>query len=178
MNDSTFEENLRSLRPVVPAPTLEQRIGESLAARSPLAEEVRKHASASGVMRPTTSSGGLARWWRDLGWALAGATAALLAFAWFSRETPTSLPVQETAAGAMELAQASGAPDTFEHSAASEELVATEDATEIVETDDGLARPVRYTYLERHTWANARTGARMEIEVPREDVYLRPVSLQ
>lgn len=78
----------------------------------------------------------------------------------------------------MELAQASVAPDTFEHSAASEELIATEDATEIVETDDGLARPVRYTYLERHTWANVRTGARMEIEVPREDVYLRPVSLQ
>lgn len=178
MNDSTFEETLRSLRPVAPAPTLEQRIGESLAASSTLAADARKNAPASGVMRPAINSGGLARWWRDLGWALAGATAAILTFAWFSRETSTTLPAPEAVAGAMELAQASGAPDTFEHSAASEELVATEDATEIVETDDGLVRPVRYTYLERHTWANARTGARMEIEVPREDVYLRPVFLQ
>jgi len=178
MNDSTFEENLRSLRPSAPCPSLEQRIGESLATNSLLADEMRKHVPVSGMVRPAASSGGLARWWRDLGWALAGATAALLAFAWFSRETPASRPAPETAADVMELAQATVVPDTFEHSAASEELVATEDATEIVETDDGLARPVRYTYLERHTWANARTGARMEIEVPREEVYLRPVSLQ
>lgn len=79
----------------------------------------------------------------------------------------------------MQLAQATPtSADAFEHSAASEELVATEDATEIVETNDGLVRPVRYTYLERHIWANAQTGARMEIEVPREDYYLRPVSIQ
>jgi len=178
MNDSTFEESLRSLRPTAPSPTLEQHIGESLAGSTARAAEAPQGLPASGVVRSATGAGGLVRWWRDLGWAIAGATAALLALTWFSRETPTVNARPETAHGTLEMAQAASAPDTFEHSAASEELVATEDATEIVETDDGLVRPVRYTYLERHTWANARTGARMEIEVPREDVYLRPVSLQ
>ncbi|MEI9894844.1 MAG: hypothetical protein WDN28_13410 [Chthoniobacter sp.] len=47
-----------------------------------------------------------------------------------------------------------------------------------METDDGPAREVRYTYLERHAWSNPHTGARVYLEVPREDVYLLPVSLQ
>ena len=68
--------------------------------------------------------------------------------------------------------------NTFEHDETTNELVATQDSEQVVETDDGPAREVRYTYLERHAWSNPSTGARVYLEVPREDVYLIPVSLQ
>ena len=69
-------------------------------------------------------------------------------------------------------------PDAFEHAETTRELVSTEDSGELFETDEGPVREVRYSYLEHHAWANPRTGARVELEVPREDVFLLPVSLQ
>jgi hypothetical protein len=66
----------------------------------------------------------------------------------------------------------------FEPTEASRELVAVNDSNELLDTADGPVREVRYTYLERLAWAHPLTGARLEIEVPREDVYLLPVSLQ
>jgi hypothetical protein len=68
--------------------------------------------------------------------------------------------------------------NAFEHDETTHELVSTQDSDELVETNDGPAREVRYTYLERHEWSNPHTGARVYLEVPREDVYLLPVSLQ
>ena len=68
--------------------------------------------------------------------------------------------------------------NTFEHDETTHELVATQDSEQVVETDDGPAREVHYSYLERHAWSNPSTGARVYLEVPREDVYLVPVSLQ
>ena len=49
---------------------------------------------------------------------------------------------------------------------------------DLIETSEGPAREVRYTYRERHEWSNPKTGARVVLEVPREDVYLLPASLQ
>jgi hypothetical protein len=45
---------------------------------------------------------------------------------------------------------------------------------------DDLApnRVVRYSSVERRAWADPATGARVEMEVPREDVLLVPVSFQ
>jgi hypothetical protein len=66
----------------------------------------------------------------------------------------------------------------FEPTETSHELIAVENSKELLETEDGPVREVRYTYLERLAWAHPGTGARLEVEVPREDVYLLPVSLQ
>ena len=68
--------------------------------------------------------------------------------------------------------------NAFEHDETTNELVSTQGSDQLVETDDGPAREVRYTYLERHEWSNPHTGARVYLEVPREDIYLLPVSLQ
>ncbi len=161
MNDSDLEQNLRALRPAPPAPALEQRIAKELAGAAP----------AAGVKRRAGSGAGLSPWLRDLGWAVAGAAAAWAALAALAPVAPHVAPIAPEAS-------APALADTFEHASATEELLATQDATELIETEDGLVRPVLYTYRERHAWANPLTGARMEIEVPREEVYLMPVSLQ
>ncbi len=57
-------------------------------------------------------------------------------------------------------------------------MVSVKNSDELLETENGTVREVRYTYLEHMTWAHPVTGARLEIEVPREDVYFLPVSLQ
>lgn len=168
MNDSDLETHLRALRPTPPAPALEQRIARALAEAPPTS------APAAGVLRRPASVGRVGHWLRDLGWAAAGAAAAFAVLALLS---PRARPLAQLLTTPEPSAE-TAAVNTFEHAAATEELIATQDSAEVIETEDGLVRPVRYSYRERHAWANPRTGARMEIEVPREDVYLVPVSLQ
>jgi hypothetical protein len=111
---------------------------------------------------------------RDFGWACAGAVAALAVLALLpAKLARTSAPHAKS-----EPSAAVATTNTFEHDDTTNELVATQDSEQVVETDGGPAREVRYTYLERHAWSNPTTGARVYLEVPREDVYLIPVSLQ
>lgn len=169
MNDSEFETHLRGLlRPVAPSADLRTRIGEELSS------EASKLPAYSGRIERSAKRGFLTVLIRDFGWACAGAAAALAILALLpakqalSRATqPASTPVAATAAA-----------NTFEHNETTNELVSTQGSDQLVETDDGPAREVRYTYLERHEWSNPHTGARVYLEVPREDVYLLPVSLQ
>ena len=59
------------------------------------------------------------------------------------------------------------------------ELVSTEEGTEVeYRSDNTPMHRVRYHYKEHHAWINPSTGARTEIEIPREDVFLKPVSMQ
>ena len=44
--------------------------------------------------------------------------------------------------------------------------------------NDEPARVVRYTTLEHHVWTHPVTGARLEVEVPREDIVLIPLAMQ
>lgn len=39
-------------------------------------------------------------------------------------------------------------------------------------------RQIRFSSIERHVWNDPDTGARMEVEVPREDVRFMPVAMQ
>jgi hypothetical protein len=169
MNDSELENHLRGLlRPMPASAELRTRIGEELGA---------------GAARPRAWSGRLARptrggfffvLMRDFGWACTGAAAALAVLA--------LLPTKQAPAGpanaAVNASATAATGNTFEHDETTHELVSTQNSDQLVETDDGPAREVRYTYLERHEWSNPRTGARVYLEVPREDVYLLPVSLQ
>jgi hypothetical protein len=111
---------------------------------------------------------------RDFGWACAGAAAALAVLALLPGRHTTPAPTNT----ASEPVATAATTNAFEHDETTHELVSTQGSDELVETDDGPAREVRYTYLERHEWSNPHTGARVYLEVPREDVYLLPVSLQ
>jgi hypothetical protein len=169
MNDTEFENQLRGLlRPVAASPDLRERIREDLGAPA-----VKLPAYAGAVPRPKRSF--LQILLRDFGWACAGAAAALAVLTMLpSKQAPVSAPgeiVSTTTA-------ANTPTNTFEHNETTNELVAAQDSEQLVETTGGPAREVHYTYLERHAWSNPHTGARVYLEVPREDVYLLPVSLQ
>lgn len=91
--------------------------------------------------------------------------------AFFSAAKSVSIPpASKVAAGVKD--------EAFEPAGTTSELLAADDSGPLLETPDGPVREVRYSFRERHAWTNPQTGARMEIEVPRQDVYLVPVSLQ
>lgn len=173
MNDSELENQLRALLPAAPSPELEDRIARHLA--SPAAGAAAAVAPRSGLLpRPAGREAGPWRWWRDLAWAAAGATAALSVAAFLSPADPPTAPLTTAPATSPELVE-----DTaFEPAGTTRELLAAEDSEQVLETSEGLVREVRYSFRERHAWTNSRTGAWMEVEVPRQDVYLVPVSLQ
>lgn len=178
MNDSDLEDQLRALAPAAPSADLAERIGRQLAATPPSAR------TAGVLSRPARTAPGFG-WLRNLGWAVAGAAATFAAMFVFtttpknntaSSETSLNAPAVSVAPGAKE--DAAEEEQAFEPTESSRELIAFKDSKELLETEDGPVREVRYTYLERLAWAQPGTGARLEVEVPREDVYLLPVSLQ
>jgi hypothetical protein len=171
MNDAEFENNLRQLlQPAQPSADLEARIRKVL-----LAPDVLPEKPATERFAGMSVSGLFLRLLRDFGWACAGAAAVLVAIAVFhSRPRSESTPTTTSNPPAVDTAK----PAAFEHDETTHDLVSTEDSDQLIETEEGPARQVRYSYVERHAWSNPQTGARVVLEVPREDVYLVPVSLQ
>ncbi len=173
MNESDFEKSLRALCPVAPSPGLSARIREELA-ESTAVETLPTHSrfgSLANVVREIFAI----RLVRDLGWACAGAATAVAIITVFHRLDAPAVRLTVALAPAGEPVVE---PDTFALAETSRELLSAEDSDELFETDEGPARQVRYSYREVHTWANPRTGARVELEVPREDVFFLPVSMQ
>jgi hypothetical protein len=169
MNDSDLENQLRALSPAAPSPDLATRIERDLGSTPRVAQ-------TAGVLARPARAPVAWRWLRDLGWAAAGAATMLAVVTHFSS------PKKREASLALASAPVSIAPvaaeQAFEPAETSRELVSVKNSDELLDTADGPVREVRYTYLERLAWAHPLTGARLEIEVPREDVYLLPVSLQ
>lgn len=182
MNESEFEAELRALRPTPPSPLLELAIARELAEAptpEPRALAVRavavgervNHAPATGLIvrperRPGSFLGGLA-------WALGGAALAALAIfaaspSWLVRGAGSKggAPV-----AAVEMAY-------FEPLDSAREVVATETSEIFYDGDAAPSQVVRYSSVERHSWTNPVTGAVVEVEVPREDFLLVPVSYQ
>jgi hypothetical protein len=91
-----------------------------------------------------------------------------------SSTTPvSSVPI------AASLPAGAGDAGDFQAVETTRELVSTEEEGQVLfRNGNSPVRQVRNLYREHHSWANPRTGARVEIEIPREDVYLKPVSLQ
>jgi hypothetical protein len=174
MNESDLEDQLRALAPAAPSAELAERIGRQLAATSP---SVR---TAGVLPRPAGMSPRFG-WLRNLGWAVAGAAATIatmFAFSGAPKDTKPSLNILAASTVQVPEENPGDEEQAFEPTETSHELIAVENSKVLLETEEGPVREVRYTYLERLAWAQPGTGARLEVEVPREDVYLLPVSLQ
>ncbi len=170
-NESEFENQLHALRPLAPSPALEESIarqlaaGRALATVEPRAAAIRHREIA--VDRPSFFD----RIFPGLRWAVAGAVAAVAVIAAVSHfsDKPAASPSTSTVA-AVE-------PD-FEPEGITRELVSAEDGGVVYENEQEPARLVRYTTLERHVWTHPLTGARLEVEIPREDIVLVPIAMQ
>ena len=160
MNESDLENELRALRPAAPSAALETRIANDLAAlsaRVPVAPARARESLLGQILRP-------------LLWASVGATAAVVVMT--ARPTPrenlptpiAKLPLRAEAEFSL--------PET------SHELLAAERSAVRYMADRGPVREVRASYLEHHAWTNPRTGWRVEIAVPRRDVFLQPIAMQ
>jgi len=102
-----------------------------------------------------------------------GQSSAPLADAESSSAPVFTVPVADA------LPAGSGATGDFQPLETTRELVSSEEEGQVVYRNGGTPmRQVRNRYREHHSWTNPRTGARVDIEVPREDVFLKPVSLQ
>lgn len=162
MNESDFENELRALRPVAPTADLENRIAVALAPADRRMEHPAPHAYADL----------LGEWLHRLGWALCGAAAAVAVMLLLQSGT-RSAPQPAPAIAALE----SGAEEFFPPEGESE-LVEADDTGIIYSEDAEPFRQMRFRSIERYAWADPDTGARVEVEVPREDVVLMPVAMQ
>ena len=150
MNNTDFENQLRALRPVAPSQALERRIAAELSTPS------------SGLVKMERES-----WFGwlfpRLGWATAGAVVALGITA-ITRTEPAAITVP-----------IASAPAVVEQRSA--EILNANDEGLTVDRDQGVARLVRLSSIERRAWVDA-TGAEMIVEVPREELVLVPVAYQ
>ena len=171
-NESEFESELRTLRPLAPSHELEEGIARQLASRRALAiaesrsSVIRRRESELEVARP----GLFDRIFPGFRWAFAGAAAAV-AIAGAIRHFDQSAVFTPVAAVV-------AAAPTFEEESVTREFVSAEDHGIIYEGEQEPARLVRYTMVEHHVWMHPVTGARLEVEVPREDLVLVPVAMQ
>ena len=176
MNESHFESELRRLRPGAPSPQMAERIAGELSADrdnfnlTVRAPERLERVLDAGVVNPRPPHP-LFSWLRGLGWATAGACAALLAM----RGTEFFSP-RPTAANSLPTPLIATAE--FQPKTSSRELLEARDEGLLYDDEQAPQRQLRLTFLERHTWTNPATGAVLHFEVPREDVVLTPVAMQ
>jgi hypothetical protein len=166
MNLSDFENELRNLRPS-PAPgRLEDAVSAQLV-RVPTSVP-----PAGKIQRGDESR--FDRILSGLCWATAGAAAAVIVTVYLGEERSTSVATntnQDSAAIPSDLTY-------FEPAESDRQLVSAEAGAVFYGEDEEPAREFRYNSLERHVWANPSTGARVEVQVPRQDIVLVPVSFQ
>jgi hypothetical protein len=206
MNESHFESSLRALLPSAASAGLEERIEAELSGAEPApAANERKPVS---IRFEQAREPFLIRFFHNLGWAVAGAASAVAAIALFpakpAAEKPETPRVPTSAVNAARpagpessvapvspistapiipvsntLPAGSGNAVDFQAAETTRELISSEEEGQVIyRTGTSPVRQVRNLYRERHSWTNPRTGARVDIEIPREDVFLKPVSLQ
>lgn len=176
MNESEFENELRALRPVAPNPALEQRIGTALRDADALDTQIEAEAAlrvAHGSSESsTTLRDAFREWLQRLGWALAGAAAAVAIMTIANRPTPSRSPEIAASAPATDASVAAVA-------AGGESELVDAEQTGILYTEGAEPfRQMRFRSLERYAWTDPDTGARIEVEVPREDIVTMPVAMQ
>jgi negative regulator of sigma E activity len=159
MNESDLENKLRSITPARPSRSLENRIARDLAPQ-PI------HASSGMIARAKPAW--LARFLVPLGWAGAGAIAAVVIMQSLDQHSagnPDASPITP------QVAAAAGAGDV-QH-----EVLDVADEGILDDATSGPSRVLRYTSLERRQWSDA-SGAITLVEIPREEVVLVPVTFQ
>ena len=169
-NEPDFENQLRTLHPLAPSPALEESIARQLASQRAIATVETRAAVIQRREAEVDAPGFFERIFPGLRWALAGAVGAAAAFLAISDfQQPNVSPNNSPVA----LAQ----PD-FEPVEITRDLVSAEDGGLVYEEDEAPARVVRYNTLEHHVWTHPVTGARLEVEIPREDIVLVPIAMQ
>jgi len=170
MNESDFENALRKLSPTAPPVRLDQAIARELSETTTLSLAPREYRLSGEILRPQESP--RSRLFFGLCSATGGAAAALVAvFGLGLLRTPQMAPLAQPPLVAK-------AENIFEPTESSRQLLATEESGLIYTDEQEPNRVVRYNSMERYVWANPATGAQVEVEVPREDVVLVPVSFQ
>ena len=173
MNESDLENELRALRPIAPSTNLEDRIAADLGEGRVAAAAPRTlRAPGAGVIARPAAPGFFAPWLRGLGWALAGATAAVALLLHFQKAE------QPEKAGTSMIAAADDEANSFLPAESEREFVDADDSGILYGEGEEPLREIRYRSVERYAWTNPETGARVEVEVPREDVVLMPVAMQ
>jgi hypothetical protein len=177
MNESEFENSLRSLAPAAVSQSLAKRVAAEMAADAVVVAEPRTLAavSAGGIVTKRVVDGpGWIGWLRGLVWASGGAAVAVIILTARGPQAPGNTSVSKSASVAED---STIFPVSEEPVESTDELIATDDEGLIYE-DGSPQRQLRMTYIEHHTWTNPRTGAVIEMEVPREDIVLMPVAMQ
>ena len=173
MNEPDLENELRALRPVAPTADLQTRIAADLAARQIAVVAPRTvSVPTAGVLARPSAPGLSGHWLRGLGWSVAGAAAALALVLSFQKADRRALPRPA------EIAAVDTESENFVPAESERELVATDDSGILYAEGEEPVRAVRFHSVERYAWSNPETGARVEVEVPREDVVLMPVAMQ
>jgi cytoskeletal protein RodZ len=150
-----------ALFPAKPAPEKRETPGMSAQAERPSKKPNEKTNEKPGLSEGRDSTGE-----RD-------ETSAPLADAESSSAPVFTVPVADA------LPAGSGATGDFQPLETTRELISSEEEGQVVYRNGSTPmRQVRNRYREHHSWTNPRTGARVDIEIPREDVFLKPVSLQ
>ena len=166
MNESEFENQLRGLQPVAPSPSLEENIARQLASHHALATVETRASVRPRRAVEVDAPGFFERIFPGFRWAFAGAAAAAAVFLAMNHfQQPTAFNPQRAVAD-------------FEPVEVTSDLVTAEDGGIVYEEEDEPARLVRYTTLERHVWTHPVTGARLEVEIPRQDIVLVPIAMQ
>lgn len=153
MNESEIETLLTGLTPRGPSPTLRHQVQADLA--------LDRH-----WLRPSGTRAALRRWAAPCLWAGVGAAAALALLALSpSTSREASMPMHSQTAllpvGTIR------------------EVLRTEDeGIRFNETSNTHEQRVRLYSVERQAWIDARDGARITVELPREDSLVLPVSYQ
>ena len=169
-NEPDFENQLRALRPLAPSPALEEGIARQLASQRAIATVESRAAVIRRRAAETDAPGFFERLFPGLRWALAGAAGAAAAFLAISHFQQPNISPEKTSAAVAQ-------PD-FEPVEITRDLVSAEDGGLVYEEDEAPARVVRYNTLEHHVWTHPVTGARLEVEIPREDIVLVPIAMQ
>ena len=168
-NEPDFETHLRALHPIAPSPALEENIARQLASHRAIATV---EARATVIPRQEVEANAPSlfdRIFPGLRWALAGAATAAAVFLTMNHFQQQHVsPTGPSAAIERD----------FEAVEVTRDLVAAEDGGVVYEDEEEPARVVRYTTLERHVWTHPITGARLEVEIPREDIVLVPIAMQ
>jgi hypothetical protein len=167
MNESDFEKELRALRPAPPAAALEEKIAAELRVAQTLVVAPSRAVSVPAVGIVTRRGNPWFGLLRGLGWAAAGAAAAVLVL---TMREPSAAPEKNALVADVALSE--------EPDASSEEFIEAADDGVVFDADAAPQRQMRLTYFERHTWTNPATGAVIEFEIPREDIVWMPVAMQ
>jgi hypothetical protein len=171
MNESDFELEMRELRPAPPS----DRLGTAIARELGNSRALATRPTSGVVVRTQVRRAGF---WNGLAWAVGGAALAVACFSLFLPEARPVLEAGRNAAAPGGLAEPEATETYFEPTESATELVFADESGVFYDGEDGPSQMVRYSSIERHRWTNPSTGALVELEVPREDILLVPVSYQ